>query len=99
MKIPLADLIRKLRSNKIGQGENPPLGASALEYNKAESSAMQNFARLATNGAVWRFSLSKAHYFMESCISLEILYQWLKNGVHLKNSHKLNLIYTKKFKK
>ncbi len=42
VKIPLADLIRKSRSNKIGQGENPPLGASALEYNKAESSAMQN---------------------------------------------------------
>ncbi|TLD84390.1 iron-sulfur cluster-binding protein [Helicobacter sp. MIT 11-5569] len=63
VKIPLADLIRKLRSNKIGQGENPPLGAYALEYDKAESSAMQNFVRLATNGAIWRFSLSKAHYF------------------------------------
>ncbi|MCI5969233.1 LutB/LldF family L-lactate oxidation iron-sulfur protein [Helicobacter sp.] len=63
VKIPLADLIRKLRSNKVGQGENPPLGASALEYDKAESSAMRNFVRLATNGAIWRFSLSKAHYF------------------------------------
>lgn len=63
VKIPLADLIRKLRGNKVGQGENPPLGASALEYDKAESNAMQSFVRLATNGAIWRFSLSKAHYF------------------------------------
>lgn len=63
VKIPLADLIRKLRGNKVGQGENPPLGASALQYDKAESNAMQSFARLATNGAIWRFSLSKAHYF------------------------------------
>ena len=63
VKIPLADLIRKLRSDKVGQGKSPLLGASLLEYDGVESSAMRNFARLATNGAIWRFSLSKMHYF------------------------------------
>ncbi len=63
VKIPLADLIRKLRANKIGQGKNPPLGASMLKQNKSEDLSMQSFAKVATNGALWRFSLGNAHYF------------------------------------
>ncbi|MDL0110323.1 LutB/LldF family L-lactate oxidation iron-sulfur protein [Campylobacter felis] len=63
VKIPLADLIRKLRCDKVGQGENPPLGASNAPYSKMESFAFSTFANLATNGNKWRFSLSKGHYF------------------------------------
>ena len=63
VKIPLADLIRKLRCDKVGQGENPPLGASNASYSKMESFAFSTFANLATNGNKWRFSLSKGHYF------------------------------------
>ncbi|MBS4240853.1 LutB/LldF family L-lactate oxidation iron-sulfur protein [Campylobacter vulpis] len=61
VKIPLADLIRKLRCDKVGQGENPPFGAN--EHNKMEAFAFSSFANLATNGNKWRFSLSKWHYF------------------------------------
>lgn len=63
VKIPLAELIRKLRSNKIGQGQN---FASKAEYNcknTLESFAFRQFKNLATSGKKWRFSLSKAHYF------------------------------------
>ncbi|MDO4674784.1 LutB/LldF family L-lactate oxidation iron-sulfur protein [Campylobacter sp.] len=62
VKIPLADLIRKLRCDKVGQGENPPLGADALHPSKMEAFAMRGFKNLATNGDRWRFSLSKVHY-------------------------------------
>ncbi|EAK3282676.1 iron-sulfur cluster-binding protein [Campylobacter upsaliensis] len=61
VKIPLADLIRKLRCDKAGQGENPPFGAN--EHNRLEAFAFSSFANLATNGNKWRFSLSKGHYF------------------------------------
>ncbi|MDL0103590.1 LutB/LldF family L-lactate oxidation iron-sulfur protein [Campylobacter felis] len=61
VKIPLADLIRKLRCDKAGQGENPPFGAN--EHNRLETFAFSTFANLATNGNKWRFSLSKGHYF------------------------------------
>jgi len=63
VKIPLADLIRKLRSNKIGQGDNPPYGANLVHKDKFEAFAMYGFKKLATSGNLWRFSLSKAHYF------------------------------------
>lgn len=63
VQIPLADLIRKLRCNKIGQGENPPEGAKNLSKNSLEAFAMKGFKNLALNGKNWRFALSKGHYF------------------------------------
>ncbi|WP_276883804.1 LutB/LldF family L-lactate oxidation iron-sulfur protein [Campylobacter cuniculorum] len=63
VKIPLAELIRKLRADKVGQGKNPPLGAEFMHKNKGESFVFKQFKNLATNGERWRFSLSKAHYF------------------------------------
>ena len=63
VKIPLADLIRKLRADKVGQGENPPYGIQNVKANPQEQSAMKGFAKIATNGGLWRFSLAKAHWF------------------------------------
>ncbi|EAH6782418.1 iron-sulfur cluster-binding protein [Campylobacter jejuni] len=63
VQIPLADLIRKLRCDKIGQGKNPPLGANNVHHNALEAFAFKQFKNIATNGDKWRFSLSKAHYF------------------------------------
>ncbi|KAA6230367.1 iron-sulfur cluster-binding protein [Campylobacter sp. LR264d] len=63
VKIPLADLIRKLRANKIGQGENPPMGTNLVHKNNLEASVFKKFEKMATNGDSWRFYLSKAHYF------------------------------------
>ncbi|HEF3488395.1 TPA: iron-sulfur cluster-binding protein [Campylobacter coli] len=63
VQIPLADLIRKLRCDKIGQGENPPMGAKNIHHNAMEAFAFKQFKKAATKGERWRFALSKAHYF------------------------------------
>ncbi|HEB9304779.1 TPA: iron-sulfur cluster-binding protein [Campylobacter coli] len=63
VQIPLADLIRKLRCDKIGQGENPPMGAKNIHHNVMEAFAFKQFKKAATKGERWRFALSKAHYF------------------------------------
>ena len=63
VKIPLADLIRKLRCDYVGEGENPPQGSNEVEHSSIESFAFKQFQNLATNGTFWRFSLSKAHIF------------------------------------
>ncbi|NDJ27294.1 iron-sulfur cluster-binding protein [Campylobacter sp. MIT 12-5580] len=63
VKIPLANLIRTLRSDKAGQGEQKLLGDENMHHNKAEAFAMRNFQMAATNGGLWRFSLGNAHYF------------------------------------
>lgn len=80
VQIPLADLIRKLRSDKVGQGDNPPFGANALHFNKMEAFAMRGFKKMATNGNRWRFSLSKTHYlnyFVQSFKnSLPVIKKW-----------------------
>lgn len=63
VKIPLAELIRSLRSDQVGQGEGELLGSENLSPSFIEAFAFKNFKALATNGALWRFSLSKAHLF------------------------------------
>ncbi|HIC9350649.1 TPA: LutB/LldF family L-lactate oxidation iron-sulfur protein [Campylobacter jejuni] len=63
VQIPLADLIRKLRCDKIGQGTNPPLGINNVHHNALEAFTFKQFKNIATNGDKWRFSLSKVHYF------------------------------------
>ncbi|MCX2683294.1 LutB/LldF family L-lactate oxidation iron-sulfur protein [Campylobacter sp. MIT 21-1685] len=82
VKIPLAELIRKLRCDKVGQGENPPLGYENLEKNTFEAFAFRQFGKLATNGFQWRFSLSKLHYlnfFVHNLKhSLPVIKKWNK---------------------
>ncbi len=82
VKIPLADLIRKLRRNKIGQGQNPPLGSKHLKHSKMENFVFKNYEKMATNGALWRFFLSKTHMFnslLHSLAnSLPVLKKWSK---------------------
>lgn len=63
MKIPLAELIRILRSNKVGQGSDLPLNSNKIKHSAAESSIFKGFKSVATNGGLWRFACSKAHYF------------------------------------
>lgn len=63
VKIPLADLIRTLRSDKAGQGEQKILGDENTHRNKAEAMIFKQFAKQATNGRAWRFAATKAHFF------------------------------------
>lgn len=63
VKIPLASLIRKLRANKVGQGENKAFGSDKLEHSKTEQIAFKLFVKAATSGGIWRFNISSAHTF------------------------------------
>ncbi|PZT48038.1 iron-sulfur cluster-binding protein [Helicobacter valdiviensis] len=58
VKIPLADLIRKLRAAKIGQGsfEN-------ISTNKSETFAFKMFEKVATSPKIWRIATSNLHHF------------------------------------
>ena len=63
VKIPLAESIRNLRSEKVGQGNGKVLGYNQGEHNKMEAMMMQQFARLATSGKKWRMILWFAKNF------------------------------------
>lgn len=63
VKIPLADLIRNLRSNKALQGTDLPLNTHKTKRNMLESIVFKNFQAIATSGALWRIMMSKLHYF------------------------------------
>ena len=63
VEIPLADLIRMLRGNKLGQGEDNPLNSHRLKHSATENLIFKGFKKMATNGVLWRFALSKTHYF------------------------------------
>lgn len=63
VKIPLAELIRDLRSEKIGQGRKNLNNNDGSLHNKQEEYAMNQFAKAATNGNAWRRSLSLVNTF------------------------------------
>lgn len=63
VRIPLHDLIRRLRSNKVGQGKNPPVGTENVHRSKGEAMVFKMFVKAATSGPIWRFNLSSAHTF------------------------------------
>ncbi|MCH5313585.1 MAG: iron-sulfur cluster-binding protein [Helicobacter sp.] len=57
VKIPLAELIRDLRSEKIGQGRGNLID-NAISRDKNEGYAMNQFAKIASNGKAWRNALA-----------------------------------------
>lgn len=63
VKIPLAELIRKLRRDKVGDGRHPPFGTNKLEKNKSEAMVFKVFEKLATSGFMWRVTMSFTHIF------------------------------------
>ena len=90
VRIPLADLIRKLRANKVGQGKNPPLSTQNGHKNRGEAFAMKQFANVATNGALWRFSLSKAHLFNKALHKFQNSIPVIKNWSKYKELPQIN---------
>lgn len=57
VKIPLAELIRDLRSEKIGQGRGNLID-NAISRDKNEGYVMNQFAKIASNGKAWRNALA-----------------------------------------
>lgn len=54
VKIPLAELIRDLRSEKVKEGRGGVKGYLGTHINASEKFAMAAFAKLATSGLKWR---------------------------------------------
>ncbi|BCX79431.1 LutB/LldF family L-lactate oxidation iron-sulfur protein [Campylobacter sp. 19-13652] len=63
VEIPLADLIRKLRRDKVGDGTNPPYGADKIEHSEIERLGFKGFTMVATNGWMWRTAMTSARLF------------------------------------
>ncbi len=49
VKIPLAEFIRKLRRDKMGEGKNPPIGSDKIKHSKQEKKIFEGFTFVATN--------------------------------------------------
>lgn len=83
-KIPLAEMIRKLRRDKVGEGgKNPANGANELEHNKAEAATFKWFAKIATNGFIWRNGIKMGGIFSGVVVkmsdSLPVVKLWTKH--------------------
>lgn len=58
VKIPLAELIRDLRSERAGQGIKNVIGSNEVKKNYIEIKLMKRFSTIATNPKLWRFMLN-----------------------------------------
>lgn len=63
VKIPLAELIRDLRSERVGQGHKTVYGNDGSTINAKEAKMMQKFSEVATSPNKWRLALSVAGTF------------------------------------
>ena len=62
VQIPLAELIRDLRSERVGQGRKNIAGNDGSTQNRTEQSQMRTFASLATNPSRWRLAMSMTKF-------------------------------------
>lgn len=58
VKIPLASLIRDLRSERVGQGRRNVIGSDKVVKNSTEAFMINNFVNVATNPLKWRIILN-----------------------------------------
>ncbi|PAF53113.1 iron-sulfur cluster-binding protein [Helicobacter sp. 13S00482-2] len=105
VKIPLADLIRDLRSEKAKEGRGGVKGSSNINQNKAEKFAMKMFSSFATSGTKWRIILWGAGVFAPLMKLFQHTLPGLKNwtfhrafpkinsGLHGKIKHMEGVIY------
>ncbi|RAX59301.1 iron-sulfur cluster-binding protein [Helicobacter monodelphidis] len=63
VKIPLAENIRILRSEKVGEGRKTIKGQKNTSLNRSEKWAMKTFAWIASHGFLWRSTLCSASIF------------------------------------
>ena len=105
VKIPLAELIRDLRSERVGQGRKNVIGTTKETKNPAEIKAMQSFSNLATSPKQWRLMLYLSNLLapVSKPISpiLPLLKQWvtyrefpaINGNLHKKVSQMQGVIY------
>ncbi len=83
VKIPLAEFIRKLRRDKMGEGSNPPVGTEKIKQSKQEKKAFEGFTFIATNPKYFHLGI-KAGAFGLPFINpfadkLPVLKNWAKH--------------------
>ncbi len=87
VKIPLAELIRDLRSERVGQGRMKIVGYHETQRDVKEQKMMQQFSKAATNGFKWRMAFKMIHIFSPllryvtpfSFVQKSMLGKWLQN--------------------
>lgn len=87
VKIPLAELIRDLRSERVGQGEKKVVGYINTQRDECEQKMMTEFSKVATNGFKWRLSFKLLHivsplfkFFTQTqIVQKSLLGKWLQN--------------------
>ena len=98
VKIPLAELIRDLRSERVGQGRKSVVGTDSSTQNPAEIKAMRQFASLATNPIKWRFVFTMAGNFAPLCKVFGPFVSVLKSwGKYREFSHILVNLHKKEY--
>ncbi|PAF46572.1 iron-sulfur cluster-binding protein [Helicobacter sp. 12S02232-10] len=90
VKIPLAELIRDLRSEKVGEGRGDVRGYKKVHRNKSEKIAMEVFASLATSGLKWRMLLHLVGLFSPLGKKMAPILPGLKNWVFCREFPKIN---------
>lgn len=90
VKIPLAELIRDLRSEKAGQGRKNLNDNDGSLRNRQEEDAMKQFAKVATEGNLWRRTLALVNTFSPLIKILSSFIPGLKNWVTYRTFPTLN---------
>ncbi|MDE5591968.1 MAG: iron-sulfur cluster-binding protein, partial [Helicobacter sp.] len=104
VKIPLAELIRDLRSERVGQGRKNVMGSTEVTRSSLEARGMNIFAEIATNPRKWRMILyclkflnfAKSFVFIFPLLNIWTRYREfpLVNGdLHKKVSQMKGVIY------
>ncbi|MFC3847704.1 LutB/LldF family L-lactate oxidation iron-sulfur protein [Helicobacter baculiformis] len=63
VKIPLPELIRDLRAEKVHEGRGVVRGYKDTKHNKLEEFCMDLYTKAACNGPLWRWGWKVAHFF------------------------------------
>lgn len=105
VEIPLAELIRDLRSERVGQGRKNVIGTDASTQSAAEISQMRMFADMATSPRKWRFAMALVGSlgFLARYLApyIPLLKNWVRyrefpqisGGLHAKVSKMQGVIY------
>ncbi|PIE59296.1 MAG: iron-sulfur cluster-binding protein [Desulfobulbus propionicus] len=83
VKIPLADIIRKLRRDKVGEGENPAPGSAGLQHSGIERMSFAMFSFMATHFRLFHWGVNCAATFsrviQKSAWMIPVLKLWCKH--------------------
>ena len=83
VKIPLAETIRKLRSNKVGEGKKKAKGSDLLEHSKLEKMGFAGFRMVTTNGFMWRSGIKMGSIFSNFVVkhadSIPVVKLWTRH--------------------